>query len=637
MGSAPFSLLTYDDVKVRARQIVSVTKNRVMPPWKPEPGYGEFIGERRLRDEEIARFERWVQQGAAEGDVAAMPATPQWSDSWQQGEPDLVLTMAEAYTLPASGSDVFRNFVIPIPVATTRYVKAWEFRPGNVKVVHHATMAIDPTRSSRQLDEQDREPGYQGLVPVSVRDPEGFFLGWTPGQQQPQMAPENMAWRLEPQSDLVLTIHLRPTGKSEPIRASLGLYFTDLPPARVPATLRLGRQNIDMLPGDNHYTISNKYILPVDLHIYSVYPHAHYLAKEMKAVATLPDGTAQPLLYIKDWDFNWQDVYRYRKPLLLPKGTTVAMEYSYDNSDSNPHNTRHPPQRVTYGPNSSDEMGDLWLQVVPVTAADAAILSDDFWRTLLPENITGLEMMLRADPKNVGLHDQVARLYEDSGDFDRAGDHFGESLQLSPESATAHNNVASILLKQAKPGEAHEHLVTALRLDPNYGDAHFNLGILLVQTGRTAEAIEEFRTAVRVDPNDADAHYLLAHTAGSQGDLQEAIEQYRQAIALKPGWPIPIMELAWVLATSPDDDVRRPGEALSLAQRAAKLVPPPSAIVLDVLAASLAALGDFDQAIAAGQAAVATAVGNRMDEVVVQEIRERLGLYHQHEPYRSPR
>src|SRR3954449_7263889 len=179
------------------------------------------------------------------------------------GTPDLVVRMPQGYAVPADGTDVFRTFVIPIPGAAARYVRAIEFHPGNARVVHHANLGIDRTRSSRQLDARDPEPGYAGSMERDARYPEGQLLGWTPGQA-PHAAPEGTQWRLEPGSDLVVQLHLQPTGKREAVQATVGLFFTDAPPDRVPVGLRLGSETIDIPPGASEHVISDRYTLPVD-------------------------------------------------------------------------------------------------------------------------------------------------------------------------------------------------------------------------------------------------------------------------------------------------------------------------------------------------------------------------------------
>ena len=148
-GSAAFSLLTLDQARQRARQMALMTRTRSMPPWKPEQGVGDFEGVRRLTDPQIDIFQQWIDDGLQEGNRADLPSVPRWSSDWELGPPDLVLTMP-VYTLRADGPDMFRNFVVPVPTDTMRYVRAWEFRPGNARVVHHATMQVDPTGSSRR-------------------------------------------------------------------------------------------------------------------------------------------------------------------------------------------------------------------------------------------------------------------------------------------------------------------------------------------------------------------------------------------------------------------------------------------------------------------------------------------------------
>src|SRR5262249_2715116 len=152
-GSAPFSLLTYADARAHASEIAQATRSRHMPPWKPEAGYGDFVGVRRLTAEQIGLIERWVDDGAVEGDPRDAPPTPRWRSAWQLGGPDLVLTMPQPYRLRATGDDMYRHFVIPLPITRRRYVKAWELRVNNTRVVHHATMEFDATGASRLRDE----------------------------------------------------------------------------------------------------------------------------------------------------------------------------------------------------------------------------------------------------------------------------------------------------------------------------------------------------------------------------------------------------------------------------------------------------------------------------------------------------
>ena len=506
-GIAPFSLLTYDEAKSHAAAIVEATQERVMPPWKPEPGYGEFLDERRLTSDQIATLRRWFDDGLLEGDPALLPRPPTSNGRWQLGTPDLVIETPR-YTLSASGDDVYRNFVLPIETSTARYIRAWEFLPGS-GAVHHATMQFDPTRSSRRLDEQDPEPGYEGLVPHSAMSPDGYFLGWLPGLIS-NVAPREMSWPLPTGADLILMLHLRPIGRAETIQAKLGLYFSDGPPHLQPTLIRMTRQHMDIPPGERRYVVTDTFRLDVDADLYTIQPHAHLLAKEVKSYATLPDGTRKWLIYIRDWDFNWQGVFRYAHPQFLPAGTTVTFEFSYDNSSDNPHNPHRPPRRVTYGQHTNDEMAELWLQVVARNAADRTRLARVARERVVREEIVGTEKRLETDPDNAALHDDVALLHAEAGHLDGTVKHFVETVRVRPDSAAARYNLGNALFRQGRHAEAIESLRAALALRPDYALAHDGLGVALYSQGQIAEATEHYRRAVQLEPGNVEARAHLA-------------------------------------------------------------------------------------------------------------------------------
>ena len=242
---APFSLITYDDVRQHARQIAEVTKSRTMPPWKPERGDAAFAGERRLTDAQIQILQQWAEQGAPEGNARDLPTPPVFDSTWHLGTPDLVVTMPDAVDVPADGKDVFRNIVLRVPLTRPRFVQGVEFRPGNGRVVHHARILVDETDSSRWRDQEDPGPGFGGMDAPEAHFPDGHFIGWAAGKLASK---ESLPWLLQPGTDLVVQMHLRPTGKAERVQASIGLFFTDTPPASAPVMLRLGSRTID-IPG----------------------------------------------------------------------------------------------------------------------------------------------------------------------------------------------------------------------------------------------------------------------------------------------------------------------------------------------------------------------------------------------------
>jgi len=516
-----------------------------MPPWKADPSNGPFVDQHPLSDGEIAMLGRWVDQGAPEGDPRDLPAPRTWPEGWQLGKPDLVVTLPEAYTLPAEGTDVFRIFSLPIPTATARFVRGLEFRPGNPKVVHHANIRIDPTAGSRRLDDQDPAPGYDGLIARSAIYPDGHFLGWTPGQVGP-LLPRDLAWRLDRQTDLVVELHMQPSGKPERVAPSIGLYFDDQAPLdaaqgrprRTPSMLRLGRQNIDIAAGDARYLVTDSYVLPVDVEVQAVQPHAHYRLREARGEATLPDGTRRPLIEIKDWDFRWQHVYRFVTPVKLPKGTTLSMRYAYDNSAANPRNPQQPPLRARWGQRSSDEMGDLWIQVLTRDDGDLARLNRDFRPKVAAEDVQGYEVEIEKHPDDPGLHDDAALLYLELGRAEKAIAHFETSLKLKPGSAAAHYNLGTALTVARRLNEAGAEYREALRIDPSYAAAHNNLGSVYLADGRLDAAIHEFSEVARLQPESAVGWKNLAAAYAMAGEFGRAVEAADTALRLNPGEPL---------------------------------------------------------------------------------------------------
>ena len=627
-----FSLVTYEDVRPRAAAIARAVRNRAMPPWKPEPGRGDFAGARRLTDRQIDVIQRWAADGALEGDPRDLPPTPRFADGWRLGMPDLIVTLRDGYVVPAGGADALRNFVIPLPVDRVRYVSGIEFHPGNAAVVHHANLRVDRTSASRALDEADPLPGFDGRL-TTGEFPDGQFLGWTPGQL-PLLAPA-VAWRLEPASDLVIQLHLHPADTAQIVQPSIGFFFSDQPPQRTPVMLRLGRQNIDVAAGDSHYEIQDEYVLPVDVDVYGVQPHAHYRARTVEGTATLPDGTRKWLISIPDWDFNWQDAYRYVEPVPLPRGTTVSMRYTYDNSAANRRNPDRPPKRVRWGQNSSDEMGDLWLQVLPRSDADRVRLRADFGPKVMAEDAAGYESMLAADPESARLHEAAAAIHLSLGRTDRAMAHLEAALRLDPRSVEAHYNFGLALASERRLAESAEHFARALALQPDHLAARVNLGAVLRAQGRFDESIEQLRAALRIDASNAAARTNLAGALVSRGHVRDATVEYRSALVARPDLIEPLTSLAWILATAPDAAIRRPAEAVQLAERAAALTNRADLRALDTLAAAHAAAGDFRRAVEIAESALQIAVGRaKSDDAAL--VRARADLYRHHRPYRDP-
>ena len=497
--------------------------------------------------------------------------------------------------------------------------------------MHHANVRIDRTPASRDLDDNDPEPGYEGVRLHSAEYPDGHFLAWTPGQVAP-LLPKGLSWTLHPGTDLVVEMHLVPTGKVEAVQPRIGLYFTNDPPERTPEMLRLGRQSIDIPAGEDAYTITDSFVLPVDVEVQAVQPHAHYRAHTIEGTATRPDGTTRPLIYIKDWDFRWQHVYRYAQPFWLPEGTTLSMRFTYDNSAGNPRNPRLPPQRVLWGQQTSDEMGDLWVQMLTRNEADRLRLSDAIGPKEMIEDVTGYEVMSRREPSNVLFHDDAGALYLKLGRPLQAAVHFDATARLKPESAAAHFNFGTALALSGRTTDAMAEYRRALQINPDYPQAHNNLGDVLMRTGNLEEAVPHFREALRLDSRNGEAYFNLGSVARMRGDLRQAIDQFRRAVALRPDSTPPVVSLAWLLATAPEPSLRNGEEAVRLAEHAADLTARHDAAVLDILAAAYAANGAFDRAIASSQAALEL----KPLAPLAASIQKRLDLYRQRQAYVSP-
>jgi len=352
--AAPFSLLTYADVSAHANQIAAVTNSRVMPPWHPFEGYGHFRDERRLKDDELALIQRWVADGKPEGDPRDRPAPRRFHHGWRLGQPDLILKMSEPFELSADGPDVHQHFVLPTNIKNNRLVSAVEFRPGNPRIVHHASFYIDNSGAARKLDEQDPSVGY-GSFPGPGFENYCSFRSWLPGMS-PQRLPRGTGTPVPAHSDVVLEIHYQRNGKVETDQSTVGIFFAESSAREVVMELQVMNKDLNIPPNEPRHRHVSSYTLPVTATLLDAAPHMHMLGREMKATAILPGGAVKPLVWIKDWNFNWQGQYLYVDPIRLPRGTKIEVEAWYDNSTGNPLNPHSPPQLVQWGEQTRDEM-----------------------------------------------------------------------------------------------------------------------------------------------------------------------------------------------------------------------------------------------------------------------------------------
>lgn len=359
---APFSLTTYRDAYTWRKEIAKYVQARQMPPWKPVPGYGEFKGERRLTDEQVALITQWVENGAPLGDPHDLPPPRQFNDDWAFGPPDVIVEMPEEYEIGPTGDDEYRHFVIPTNFDRDMFVQAIDIQPGNRRTVHHVIVYCDTSGTARRLDAADAGPGYKafgwpGFIPA------GMLGGWAPGFS-PQKLPEGSGYRLPKGSDIVLQIHYYRTGKPERDRTRVGLYFAKSPNPQPVGIAWLINPFFSIPAGAERHEVRAYWIAPRDVDVVAITPHMHLLGREIKVDAYTPDGKTILMIWIKDWDFKWQDTYHYKTPVRLPKGTRVEVRAYYDNSEKNPNNPSRPPKVVTWGEKTTDEMCLVFLHIL---------------------------------------------------------------------------------------------------------------------------------------------------------------------------------------------------------------------------------------------------------------------------------
>lgn len=386
-GVGLFSLITLDEARSWAPDLRELTKARIMPPWHVRGGDHAFENERRLSDEQIAEIAHWVDAGCPVGEPTATSDAPATADSgtleiaansratdlWTIGEPDLVLAPRDEFVLEAEGRDEYRCFLFPTNFTEPQAVSAFEVIPGNRSAVHHVIVFLDTSGKARERDERDPAEGYRtngggpGFLPV------GAIGGWAPGNS-PHRFPTGMARMIPPGADIVVQVHYHRTGKVERDQTRVGVHFATQPirhaiysEAMAPYGFPIMRMSLPA--GEPRIRIAGEKMLGADLLLLAITPHMHLLGKEMQVRATLPDGTQQLLIDV-DWDFNWQETYYFREPLVLPRGTRIEMVAHFDNSAANPKNPSQPPQLVRWGEQTNDEMCLCFFEVTSPTPVD---------------------------------------------------------------------------------------------------------------------------------------------------------------------------------------------------------------------------------------------------------------------------
>lgn len=383
----PFSLMTYKQAVNWAQDIKSYTQNGEMPPWKINDGVA-FHNERKLSAKELQTLADWADHGTPAGEPTDAPPARKFTQGWQLGTPDLILSPSDDFLLGPSGKDLFRAFVMPTNLTEDKYVAAVELRPGNPQVVHHLLLFIDAAGQGRALEKSgqerelknpvvdphtgqpskyDRGPGYTRTMGVGFL-PRASLMGWAPGIQ-PRYMPEGVGFLLPKGSDVVMQVHYHRNGRAEKDRTQVGLYFAkkkiEHPYQGGAVTGGSGSGPLRFLfaipPGADNFKLDGNSYAWQDFTLLTITPHMHMLGKDIKLTMTPPDGKEQLILDVKKWDYNWQEMYYLKEPIQVKSGTKFHIEAHYDNSDKNPLNPSSPPKRVTLGEQTFNEMCFVFL------------------------------------------------------------------------------------------------------------------------------------------------------------------------------------------------------------------------------------------------------------------------------------
>ncbi len=361
---APFSVDNYDTVASWADDIRRVVADRIMPPWKPVAGYGEFRDSYGLTDDEKKTILDWVDAGFPQGDPADMPQALDNKSEWPLGQPDQVIAMAQQYT-PPRGTDVYRCFVMPATFDAKQYLTAIDVLPGNRQIVHHVLMFTDTTGYAEKMDGADGQPGYSCFGgPGFQLTLNGSLGGWAPGQRS-RFLPDGIGIEVPKGARIVMQVHYFPVGRTGPDQTRIGLYYSKTDIQQRLFMVPVVNTSFKIPPNEANYDVKANFpVLPfMDGKIIWVYPHMHLLGRKIKAEVTDRNGDTRPLIYEDDWNFNWQGSYTYVEPVKVASGSTLKVTCTFDNSDGNLRNPNNPIVPVGWGERTTDEMCLVFLGV----------------------------------------------------------------------------------------------------------------------------------------------------------------------------------------------------------------------------------------------------------------------------------
>jgi hypothetical protein len=360
--------MTYDDAVTWADDMKRALTDKIMPPWKPVPGHGDFKDSYGLSDEERQTILDWLAAGTPQGDLADMPEVPAVTSEWQLGDPDLVVQMSQSFDVPRS-KDTYRCFVIPTGLEEDKYVSAVQVIPGDRKIVHHVILFLDSSGSADKLEGRDGNPGYSCFggpgfdIGGDVSDLAGLLDfgiglgGWVPGTRVRHL-PDGIGLFLPKKAKIVMQVHYFPAGHPGPDQTKVGIYFSRKAVDQRLRYVPIVNTTFKLQPGDANKEVTASFPVPflLDAHAVQIAPHMHLLGRQIKMEVQHRNKPTEDLSYINDWDFNWQGFYNFIDPVALPAGAVIKLTCTFDNTKDNPKNPSDPLKVVTWGEGTEDEM-----------------------------------------------------------------------------------------------------------------------------------------------------------------------------------------------------------------------------------------------------------------------------------------
>lgn len=379
---APFSLITYADATNTGYSLADAVNTGRMPPWPPNANFNRLAHERLLSAQDIQKINDWISGGVPEGNIANLPALPNYPTGSQIGTPDDVLQLLN-YTVSVATDD-YRCFVVPSGYSVDQMMKAVEFIPGNTAIVHHVLIYWDTTGVCQQLDNQDPNPGYQGFGGVGNSDAE-LIGAWVPGST-PFILPIGMGINIPANADVVAQFHYAPGSNGLSDNSQINFFYQSTSGFTRPVFFNAPLNHVDpnsltewplFIPANTVKTFHEEFLVPIDLSLLGVAPHMHLIGKKINAFGVTPTNDTIPFIEINNWNFHWQGLYQFRKVLKIPSGTMLYSVATYDNTSTNYNNPNNPPQMVTAGESTFDEMMLSFFEFTIYFPGDENIVVDN--------------------------------------------------------------------------------------------------------------------------------------------------------------------------------------------------------------------------------------------------------------------